>query len=229
MHIRTIAAALFAIASSTTCASAQPFIEFEFEATKEINPGGVTIINARVVFDANEDAFLPEVFNLIDAEVDIHQRPYSQFAGSVEPDPNRTSFSFDDLDTTLVGSVANILGFSLGDSTSDFELLIGIVGTQPAVQPPLDTLPDDPALYMIDPTAVTSGVDIDLTLNGQTTELTEFGNMGTVLNRNATIHYTVRIVEDPRIEECPADLNGDGRLDFFDVSTFLQLYQAGCP
>lgn len=207
----------------------QPFIEFEFEATKEINPGGVTIINARVVFDANEDAFLPDVFNLVDAEVDIHQRPYTQFAGSVEPDPNRTSFSFDDLDTTLVGSVANILGFSLGDSTVDFELLIGIVGTQPAVQPPLDTLPDDPAVYMIDPASATSGVDIDLTLNGQTTELTEFGNMGTVLNRNASIQYTVRVVDDPRIEECTADLNNDGRLDFFDVSVFLQLFQAGCP
>jgi hypothetical protein len=26
-----------------------------------------------------------------------------------------------------------------------------------------------------------------------------------------------------------ADLNGDGVLNFFDVSVFLSLYQAGCP
>ncbi len=229
MKSRNAALTLITVASIAASANAQPFIEIEFDATKEINPGGVTIINARVVFDANEDAISADTFNLIDAEVDIHQRPYTQFAGSVEPDPNRASFSFDDLDTKLVGSVANILGFSLGDSTSAFELSIGIVGTQPAVQPPLDTLPDDPALYMIDPAAGISGMDINLTINGQTTELSEFGNMGSVINRNASIHYTVRVVDDPRIEECAADLNNDGRLDFFDVSTFLQLYQAGCP
>jgi predicted outer membrane repeat protein len=30
-------------------------------------------------------------------------------------------------------------------------------------------------------------------------------------------------------ESCTADLNGDGVLNFFDVSVFLSLYQAGCP
>ena len=30
-------------------------------------------------------------------------------------------------------------------------------------------------------------------------------------------------------ETCTADLNGDGVLNFFDVSVFLSAYQAGCP
>jgi predicted outer membrane repeat protein len=30
-------------------------------------------------------------------------------------------------------------------------------------------------------------------------------------------------------DACPADLNGDGELNFFDVSIFLSLYSAGCP
>jgi hypothetical protein len=29
--------------------------------------------------------------------------------------------------------------------------------------------------------------------------------------------------------ECAADVNGDGELDFFDVSAFLQLFGMGCP
>ena len=28
---------------------------------------------------------------------------------------------------------------------------------------------------------------------------------------------------------CPADLNNDGSLDFFDVQMYLNLYSAGCP
>lgn len=32
-----------------------------------------------------------------------------------------------------------------------------------------------------------------------------------------------------RFTSCEADLNGDGVLNFFDVSTFLQLFQQGCP
>lgn len=36
----------------------------------------------------------------------------------------------------------------------------------------------------------------------------------------------VRGSQDP---VCAADLNGDGELNFFDVSVFLSLYNAGCP
>lgn len=34
---------------------------------------------------------------------------------------------------------------------------------------------------------------------------------------------------DLHCNDCPADLTGDGVLDFFDVSAFLQLFAAGCP
>lgn len=38
--------------------------------------------------------------------------------------------------------------------------------------------------------------------------------------------FAVRGSQDP---VCAADLNGDGELNFFDVSVFLSLYNAGCP
>ena len=41
---------------------------------------------------------------------------------------------------------------------------------------------------------------------------------------------TVREVPDPNEEPaCIADINGDGQLDFFDVSAYLQLFGLGCP
>ncbi len=38
--------------------------------------------------------------------------------------------------------------------------------------------------------------------------------------------FAVRGSQEPM---CDADLNGDGELNFFDVSVFLSLYNAGCP
>lgn len=32
-----------------------------------------------------------------------------------------------------------------------------------------------------------------------------------------------------RHTSCPADLNGDGILNFFDITLYLQIFQAGCP
>ncbi|MBO6740217.1 MAG: hypothetical protein JJ916_10185 [Phycisphaerales bacterium] len=207
----------------------QPFIEFEIDANKEADPGGVTVINARVVFDAGASEISNDTFALIDAEISVHQRPFSQFAGSVDPDPNSWSYTLDDLEQATLTLLPDSYGFGLIDNDEPFTLLIAIIGSRPAIQPPLTTLPDDPAEYMVNLNAGISGVNVNLSLGGQTTELIEFGNMGAVINRNASIQYTVRVVDDPRIEECTADLNNDGRLDFFDVSVFLQLFQAGCP
>jgi len=229
MHNRLITTVLITFATLTAAANAQPFIEFEIDATKEDNQGNVTILNARMVFDAGAGEIATNTFALIDSEISVHQRPYAQFAGSIEPDPNHRSYTFDDLEQTTASVSTNLYSFNLVDNDDPFSLFVGIVGPMPSIQPPLTTLPDDPADYMINPAAGISGVDIDMQIDGQTTELDEFGNMGAVINRSAAIHYTVRIVDDPRIEECAADLNNDGRLDFFDVSMFLQLYQAGCP
>ena len=35
--------------------------------------------------------------------------------------------------------------------------------------------------------------------------------------------------EAEQVETCTADLNGDGQINFFDVSTYLQAYSVGCP
>jgi hypothetical protein len=43
------------------------------------------------------------------------------------------------------------------------------------------------------------------------------------------ISMRVRNVDGPPVEACPGDLNGDGVLDFFDVSAFLSLFNQGCP
>ncbi len=62
----------------------------------------------------------------------------------------------------------------------------------------------------------------------ETIEINEFGSMGEVLNRDGSIEYRVRVVDDPRVEPCLADLNEDGSLNFLDVSLYLQLFGNGC-
>ena len=41
--------------------------------------------------------------------------------------------------------------------------------------------------------------------------------------------YKVTEVEAPVSDDCIADINGDGQLDFIDVSAFLQSFNSGCP
>jgi len=51
------------------------------------------------------------------------------------------------------------------------------------------------------------------------------------LNAGETIEATVvgKTVNIAMVMSCPADLTGDGTLNFFDVSAFLSAFAAGCP
>ena len=50
-----------------------------------------------------------------------------------------------------------------------------------------------------------------------------------IASSTGSIHVTFRFVDGPPEPECLVDLNNDGALDFFDISTFLTLFGAGCP
>tara|TARA_R110002073_G_scaffold207517_2_gene367534 strand:- start:2287 stop:3009 length:723 start_codon:yes stop_codon:yes gene_type:complete len=40
---------------------------------------------------------------------------------------------------------------------------------------------------------------------------------------------SIQLVENPNTEQCDADFNNDGSLNFLDISAYLQLYGEGCP
>lgn len=43
------------------------------------------------------------------------------------------------------------------------------------------------------------------------------------------VWYNVRVIEPAAVGCSPADMNGDGQLDFFDISMFLTIFGLGCP
>jgi len=230
MNFRHIAIAALTILL-TAPAAAQPFIEIEMHASKE-DIFNVTVINARAVFDAGSSEFSPDTFLLVDADISIHTRPSAQFAGSIESGPGIAVYDFDDIDTAQV-EISNAappqMVLRLADPSLNMDFVFTIAGTKPALQPSIATLPDNLTDYLIDPTAAIAGARVDLSLDNQTYEINEFGTMGSAINRDGAIEYRLRYVDDPSIEPCAADLNNDGLLNFFDVSLYIQLYQAGCP
>ncbi|MEX0877041.1 MAG: hypothetical protein WD114_06240 [Phycisphaerales bacterium] len=47
---------------------------------------------------------------------------------------------------------------------------------------------------------------------------------------NGSVYYTARVLKELPPEMCsPADINGDGVVNFIDISAFLQAWHAGCP
>lgn len=74
------------------------------------------------------------------------------------------------------------------------------------------------------------------TISGaQTPTLTIFANATSVAeyrciitNRYGTV-TSLPAVLGFRPNPCPADLNSDGLLNFFDIATYLNLFTAGCP
>jgi hypothetical protein len=64
-----------------------------------------------------------------------------------------------------------------------------------------------------------SGKEFGLRVGGSNNDALSFIRGNLILSR----------FEAQEDESCLADLNNDGEIDFFDVSTYLQLYAQGCP
>tara|TARA_E500000318_G_scaffold42553_4_gene40704 strand:+ start:878 stop:1651 length:774 start_codon:yes stop_codon:yes gene_type:complete len=92
----------------------------------------------------------------------------------------------------------------------------------------IDSLPDDPALYApsdysgSDPVSMTSGVLDYIARADWPPAPSGFGNT------TGTLAWSAMLYTEPQ-PECAADLNGDGVLDFFDISAYINAFQSGCP
>ena len=113
------------------------------------------------------------------------------------------------------GGVFHIELFGMGDSFSGS----------------MTSLPNNRIDYAVGlPNAPTGAVEFNwLNFNpvGSSVSGTQF--MGN-LSSNGRVSYIVRVHTPPPAEPCsPADLNGDGEIDFLDISEFLTHFAAGCP
>ncbi len=90
-------------------------------------------------------------------------------------------------------------------------------------QDPDESLPDDPAVYTGWPSAIANS-----TVGGFLYQL----NYDNGFTNSGIFNISVREVPDPNPStepECAADINNDGKLNFLDISAYLQLYGDGCP
>lgn len=216
-----IVSAVFVLYSSFVVA--QPFIEIDV-----IGAGNNTDIRLRAVFDPSA-------------------APTSVAPGSIVFEPVVTQITNDE---HVMGDPVRLVGISeapLVDARSaellysPTEQLFALVvfevggtatvmimrGLLPAFNAAMTSLPDNPDDYLLNSSNPNRGMSLVRTSGPGTFVGVWTHSEGFVSGGAFTA--SVRAIDDPSGEECLVDLNGDGELDFFDVSVFLQLFAAGCP
>ena len=90
----------------------------------------------------------------------------------------------------------------------------------------MTTLPDDLGDYQVFSNGPVK-YDSYSSINGDIGSARWEGGSGGLIT--GSIHATFRYVDGPPEPECLADVNGDGELNFFDISAYIALFSAGCP
>ena len=90
-----------------------------------------------------------------------------------------------------------------------------------AFHPAMVSLPEDPADWL--PDMGTTEYRAQTNLPSALSWSQALGYFGGVIT------YTVTTLPSPSTACSPADINGDGQLNFFDVSAFLDIFRLGCP
>jgi len=218
--ITLVIATIAAITLSSTQATAQPFIEIG-----AIGGGDNSDVYIRAIFDTSAPRSGPKglfVFDAIFAEVtDIQNR--------ISDQPFRISTPLDaprlEVEATLHYSEDQYsIVFTDAEGVRSF---ITVNETNPAFTPHLLTLPDDPSEYLAD----ASSQDAFISVAANNGNYFGFWTLDNGFTSGGAFSLWVQLVEDPNNpnEPCLVDLNNDGALDFFDISTFLTIFGAGCP
>lgn len=100
-------------------------------------------------------------------------------------------------------------------------LIFDVLNTSPGFDAMMSSLPENLSQYQSSP--MDPSYQVSLSSPSFTAAYPE-GESDTGL-----FAFKVSEVEAPVSDDCVADINGDGQLDFLDVSAFLQSYNSGCP
>lgn len=231
-----VIATIATVTLSSTRAIAQPFIEFDisglmrdFATGDEFKPFGL-----RAIFDAGAapDGVFPNSidFNAVWGEAVetlglatfASTSPFTIGTGLVEYIPADVIFSYiQSTNTYLIQTSVNgeVMIFRVTDPNGSFSLA-------------MTSLPDDLGDYQVftGPSDEAGPVTFSMvsSQSGDGGSARWEGGCFTCFN-DGTIIVAIRVVDGPPQPECLVDLNNDGALDFFDISTFLTLFGTGCP
>jgi len=224
-----VAAAIATITLSSTHATAQPYIEIDISGTV-VTDGSLELVpfGLRAVFDAGAAPHTVDTdtvrFNAVWGEAVqtgaltnssviapfvLLQEPLEYLPADVELQYVESAFRYQ-MSTDINGE--NI----------QFWVDFGFPGDAWGLS--MTSLPDAPIDYQM---PEWTGVHLYYyTIIGHA-DWREYPQNG--IPNNGTILVRVSVVDGPPEPECIADINGDGELNFFDISAYIALFSSGCP
>jgi len=221
-HERTI----LLLAALASAASAQPFIEIGVSGSL-LADDGVRPVTVRAIFDTSAPPISADAtavrFRAIDGDF-IFSFDVPADAPMVNLDNNAEGIIYDLVYDQTNDRIRFEFGNFFGSRTGKL-VISPIVGPMSAS---MNSLPDDPSAYMMDASASDRSMSLEYTRVGLAPLKALWTPSGFVTSDSA-FSVWVDTAQDPNPDPCFADLTGDGQLDFFDLSAYLQLLQAGCP
>ncbi len=237
LNIIVLNAIITLIALCSSNANAQPYIQIEFVGQAQSDAKELHPIGLRVVFDTSAPPIEPNVFEPVTAEV-VQWWSYPGMAFNPGLDlpmfTNNIAIEYQTAASAQFRYYPDLKIYEIYILYNDFGYTVQVQGTKPAFTDNMTSLPSSSDDY---------GVSLPSS-QGFTPRRIEYianGPQGSFASAkwsnpvegiiNTTGHLQVRVtrVENPNAEECIADLNNDGKLNFLDISAYLQLYSDGCP
>lgn len=201
------------------------YIEISFTATYD-HHGGYRHVEASAIFDTDAAPVLEDgnlVFEAISGRA-VAELGYHMPFEVIEDEPDDATFH----DAQLIYSVAQG-EFYLHVRGSTGPIVSAVLEVHPAGEAftaDMMTLPDEADAY-----APGGEYGTQFISGGQFGRgVAHWDASQSPTFDNGSIYYTARVLQALPPEMCsPADINGDGVVNFIDISAFLQAWHAGCP
>ncbi len=227
--------ALIVLCSSN--ASAQPFIQIEFVGQAQSDSKLLHPIGLRAIFDTSAQPIEPNIFEPVSAEV----VPWWSYPGTrYNPDlalpvvTNNIAIEYQPAQDAQFRYYPDLKIYEISLEHDGFNYTVQVQGTKPGLTANMKSLPASSDDYGVSLPNMQGFMPrrIEYIANGPEGSFATAKWSNPIQDLiNTTGHLQVRVtrVENPNADECIADLNNDGQLNFLDISAYLQLFSTGCP
>lgn len=230
-----VLSALIVLCSSAS--HAQPYIQIEFVGQAQSDAKELHPIGLRVVFDTSAPPVEPNIFEPVSAEV-VQWWSYPGTAytpGLTLPMfTHNLAIEYQSTDTARFRYYPDLKIYEIHTEFNGYGYTVQVQGTKPAFTANMMSLPSSSDDYGV---ALPSSQGftprrIEYIANGPQGSFAsaKWSNpVEGIINTTGHLQVNVTRVENPNADQCIADLNNDGKLNFLDISAYLQHYGDGCP